>query len=238
MLITAVIGSPHRNGNTAILAREVLRGAAESGAVVKELFLPDYRIEYCRGCLGNMDLFCMSTGRCVINDDVQDLKEIFIISDGIIFASPSYGVKPTAMMKNFITDRIGLTFAYTSALAGKYFVGVSTCGGIGAKQVARELAFSYCVGFHGNGFVTGYLGVKVGYNQITAYPGELRKAYQLGKKVVRDIKARRSYPLQKLFEKMLMKVVVRKIILKNISQNRDGIMKAVYDDLVKRNLLK
>ena len=237
MFITAVIGSPHRNGNTALLAREVLKGAQERGAETREIFLPDYRIEYCRGCIGKINTFCLSTGYCNIDDDVNDLRAILLKSDGIVYASPSYGIMPTAMMKNFIVDRTGMYIAYTSAFAGKYFVGVSTCGGIGASKVAKELAYSYTAGFHANAHTTGFLGVKVGQKKIDDFPAEINKAYKLGEKLANDIRKNKKYPFQKLFDKFLIKIMIRKVILKNIYSNKDGIMKAVYNNLVRRKLI-
>ncbi len=147
MKITAVMGSPTKDGNTCVLAREVLRGAADAGAAVDEIFLAEHRIEFCRGCISRKTKTnCMVSGACVIPDDVNALRRRLYESDGIVLASPSYGIKPTARMKNFIVDRIGMYTAYTSGLGGKYFVGVSTCGGIGAERVARELAKAYRLG--------------------------------------------------------------------------------------------
>jgi len=80
----------------------------------------------------------MSTGKCNIHDDVEELKQKLYQSDGIVLASPSYGIMPTAIMKNFIVDRIGMFTAYTSGFGGKYFAGVSACDGIGAKKVAKK----------------------------------------------------------------------------------------------------
>ncbi len=238
MIITAVIGSPHKNGNTAVLTREVLKGARDKGAEIREIFLPDYRIEYCKGCLGKTGVLCLSTGYCNINDDVNELRAILLKSDGIVYASPSYGIMPTAMMKNFIVDRTGMYFAYTSALAGKYFVGISTCGGIGAGKVAKELAYSYTSGFHANAHTTGFLGVKVGHGKIEEFPAELKKAYKLGEKLAADISKKKKYPFQKLFDKILVRVVIRRLILKNIYDHKDGLMKAVYENLVQRKLIR
>lgn len=41
MKIIAIISSPNRNGNSAVLTREALRGSADSGADVNEIYLPD-----------------------------------------------------------------------------------------------------------------------------------------------------------------------------------------------------
>lgn len=138
MKVTAVLGSPSKNGNTCIMAREVLRGARDAGAETEEIFLAGHHIEYCKGCIGKTPKHCMSTGKCNIHDDVEELKQKLYQSDGIVLASPSYGIMPTAIMKNFIVDRIGMFTAYTSGFGGKYFAGVSACGGIGAKKVAKK----------------------------------------------------------------------------------------------------
>jgi multimeric flavodoxin WrbA len=49
--IIGIISSPRYQGNTATLAREALKGAAASGAEVEEIYLPNYKIEYCQGCM-------------------------------------------------------------------------------------------------------------------------------------------------------------------------------------------
>jgi multimeric flavodoxin WrbA len=239
MKITAVTGSPTINGNTCILAREVLRGAQDAGAEVEEIFLADHKIEFCRGCISrNAKNMCMSTGNCIIDDDVNALKQKLYKSDGIVLASPSYGVMESALMKNFLVDRIGMYTVYTSGLAGKYFVGVSTCGGIGAETVAKNLAKHYIVGFHKRGYMTGHIGAKVGYGTVATNIGIMEKAYEMGKKLVKDIEKKRKYPFQKIFNRIIIRLFARKVILNNIYSNKDGIMKAVYDNLIMRNLIK
>ena len=41
MKITGIISSMNRNGNSATLLRNALNGAADSGADVEEIYLPD-----------------------------------------------------------------------------------------------------------------------------------------------------------------------------------------------------
>ena len=47
MNIIGMISSPRKNGNTATLVREALKGAAEQGATTQEIFLADYNIQFC-----------------------------------------------------------------------------------------------------------------------------------------------------------------------------------------------
>lgn len=239
MKIIAVLGSPTNDGNTCILAREVLKGAQESGADVEEIFLADHKIEFCNGCISrNLKTHCMASGKCIINDDVNDLREKLYAADGIVLASPSYGIMETARMKNFMVDRIGMYTAYTSSLGGKYFVGVSTCGGIGAKKVAQNMAKHFIAGFHRRSFMSGYVAASLGYNRVEENQKIMNQAHLLGMKLVKDIGANKKYPFQKLFDRIMISLVVRRIILKNINTNKDGIMKAVYENLIDRKLIK
>lgn len=238
MKIIAILGSPNRNGNTSTLAREALRGASEKGAEVEEVFLADYRIEYCRGCISrNIKDFCLSTGKCIIPDDAEEIRRKLYESDGIILATPTYGIQPTARMKNFMTDRIGMFNAYSSRLAGKYLVGIATAGGVGAKKTARDLVWGYSSGFFGRSFISGYIGVHIGYGRIEDFPEEMKKARELGRRMATDICTGRSYPFQNLPGRFLIRCVIRPIILKNLLTHREGIMKAVYEDLIERKLL-
>ena len=238
MKIVGVIGSPSSDGNTAVLARQVLNGAKAAGAETEELFLAEYRIEYCHGCISrNRTEHCMSTGRCVIDDDAHALREKLYAADGIVLASPTYGLSETARMKNFLTDRIGMYTVYTSGFGGKYFTGVSTCGGVGASKVARSLGSRYTAGFHQRAFMSGYIGVKLDFGRIENKPAEMEKAYNLGKKLAADISSRRKYPIQKLMDRALTALIVRRMILKNIYARRDSTMKSVYQNLVSRKLL-
>ena len=52
MKIMGIASSPHRDGNSVTLLREALKGAQEAGAETEEIYLPDYDIRYCKGCMG------------------------------------------------------------------------------------------------------------------------------------------------------------------------------------------
>lgn len=232
MKITAVIASPSRDGNTAVLARAALVEAEKAGAETDEIFLADYSIEYCRGCLT-----CMRTGSCVIDDDAWALKDRLYQSDGIILASPSYGVQPAARMKNFLTDRIGMFTVYTSSLGDKYFAGISTAGGIGANKVARRLASEYVAGFFRRGYFSGSLGVLRGMERIETVPNALEKARRLGRKLADDVRTKRPYPFQKLGSRLMTALLIRRVILRNIQENGHGPLAAVKQNLMDRGIL-
>jgi multimeric flavodoxin WrbA len=232
MKITAVISSPARNGNTAVLARAALKAAREEGAETEEIFLADHRIEFCRGCMR-----CMKSGWCAMNDDAMALREKLFASDGIILASPSCGIQPNARFKNFFTHRIGMYTVYTSSLGGKYFAGISTAGGVGARSVARRLAQSHAVGFFRRAYASGYLGVHRGTGRVELVQGAMARARRLGRRLVRDISRQRTYPLQLAGKRIVNRLMVSRLIRRNIEQHRYGMMRAVYENLDSRDLI-
>lgn len=56
--------SPRKNGNSAAMLDEFLRGAQAAGAEVTRFSVSDHNIQPCRGCSA-----CEKTGECVITDD-------------------------------------------------------------------------------------------------------------------------------------------------------------------------
>lgn len=237
MKIVGINGSPTKNGNNSFLLSKALSSAEENGAIVENIFLADYNIEYCKGCLK-----CMELGKCVIKDDFEMIKKKLYNSDGAIFASPSYGVKPTARMKNFLTDRLGMFTVYTSGLRGKYFAGISTAGAIGADKVAKEMAKEFTCGLFGKAYCSGIVAVKLSNSKfemtdVKDQPKAIKKAENLGRKMVSDFQKKRKYPLQNLFKNLFTRYIISKILVKNVLKNRDKMMKAVYSRLVDDKLI-
>lgn len=95
--ILAIYGSPRRNGNTAMLLREAVRGAQEAGADVEEIVLRDLKMSPCLEIYG-----CKKTGRCVIQDDFQDVLDHMLASQGLMLASPIFFYSVSAHTKTLI----------------------------------------------------------------------------------------------------------------------------------------
>lgn len=228
--IVAVVSSPSSNGSTAFLVREALQAARQAGAEVEEIDLSRRELSYCRGCFR-----CMREGRCPIPDDLEVIRDKLYSCDGLILGSPTYGMAPNAMMKNLL-DRLGMYTVYTSALSGKYMAGISTAGAVGSKKVAKGLA-SAGHGFFGRSYVTGCLGGKVGWGHARDDPVLVRKARRLGARMAEDIRKERRYPLQGLGGRVVQALFLRRMIARNILDNRGGSMAAVYADLRARGLL-
>jgi multimeric flavodoxin WrbA len=98
--VVAFIGSPRKNGNTATLTKEVIRGAQDAGAETTIYNLYDMNIKPCQGCLA-----CRKTGRCVMQDDFQGMFKQIIDADVVVFGTPVYLWQVTAQMK-LLWDRL------------------------------------------------------------------------------------------------------------------------------------
>ena len=71
------------NANSEILARETERGAKDAGHEVEFVTLKDKVINFCKGCLA-----CQKLGKCVINDDANEITSKMKEADVIVWATP------------------------------------------------------------------------------------------------------------------------------------------------------
>lgn len=95
----AIYGSPRRKGNTSLLLKNAVKGAIEAGAEVEELVLRDLKMSPCLEIYG-----CKETGRCVIQDDFQQVYDKFLSYQGLMLASPIFFYTVSAHTK-ILMDR-------------------------------------------------------------------------------------------------------------------------------------
>ncbi len=95
--ITAIYGSPRRQGNTTRLLKQAVAGARDGGATVHEIVLRDLKISPCLEIYG-----CTRDGNCVIQDDFQLVREKLLASQGIMLASPIFFYTVSAHTKIFM----------------------------------------------------------------------------------------------------------------------------------------
>jgi multimeric flavodoxin WrbA len=132
MKVLGIVGSPRRNGNTQIMVEEVLAAAREAGAETDIFLVHGKDIKGCDHCEA-----CRATGKCIIEDDMQELYPLVDVADAIIFGSPVYFHGVTAQAKAII-DR---TFCYlqNDGLKGKVAAPVLAVRRIGAGQTRVHL---------------------------------------------------------------------------------------------------
>ena len=100
-----VISTSLRHGsNSNMLADKFVEGALAAGNNVEKISLIGKEIQFCKGCLG-----CQKLGRCVINDDVNDIMVKVLKADVVVWATPIYYYEMSGLMKTLI-DRMNAMY--------------------------------------------------------------------------------------------------------------------------------
>ena len=111
MKIVVLMGSPNKNGSTAILVDSFAQGAAEAGHNCEVIDICRADIHPCTGCVR-----CGYEGPCVQKDDVEVIRGNLLSADMVVFATPLYYYGMTAQLKA-VVDRF---CAYNSSLNGRH----------------------------------------------------------------------------------------------------------------------
>lgn len=100
-----VISTSLRHGsNSDMLADKFVEGARSAGNDVEKISLADKEVHFCKGCLA-----CQKLGKCVINDDVNDIMAKVLDADVVAWATPIYYYEMSGQMKTLI-DRMNAMY--------------------------------------------------------------------------------------------------------------------------------
>lgn len=188
MKVLGIYGSPRIGGNSHILMDEVLRGAKSVGADVNTVLSSILVISGCRECGG-----CDSTGRCVVNDEMQQVYPKLREADVIILSSSIFFYGLPSQLKAII-DRAQAEWNRRRLAKGPeerkeyhggrgYLIAVGATKGKnlfeGVKLTAHYFFDALDMSFEGGLF---YSKVE-GRGDIRDHPDALGEAYELGKRV-------------------------------------------------------
>ncbi len=98
MKITAILGSPRKNGNSDTVAGYFLDEIEKQGGLVERWRLYDMNFSgcvACQACKKGME-------RCVLNDDLTPLMASLQESDTVVIATPIYYFDAAAKVRSFI----------------------------------------------------------------------------------------------------------------------------------------
>lgn len=175
MNIIILMGSPNRDGSTAILVNEFARGAREGGHTVEVLDISHMKIHPCTGCVR-----CGFEGPCMLKDDNETVKRKLLSSDMVVFATPLYYYGMSAQLKT-VTDRF---CAYNSSLHAKHLKSALLSVAWNADDWTFEALEAHYrtlvryIDFDDQGMVLGYGCGSPAMTRRSEYPA---KAYLLGK---------------------------------------------------------
>jgi multimeric flavodoxin WrbA len=94
--VLVLLGSPRKNGNSAILAASIAKGAKLKGAKVETLFIHSMKVAPCKSCYS-----CQKPGStgCSIKDDMQSIYKKLQEAEAWVIASPVYWFTMSAQTK-------------------------------------------------------------------------------------------------------------------------------------------
>lgn len=101
MKVLGIVCSPRKGGNTEIMMNEALAGARSYGAETEPWTTAGKNLKPCDACQSCVQ----KSGKCHINDDMQELYAKVLAAQGIIFGSPSYFNSVTSQAK-IVIDRL------------------------------------------------------------------------------------------------------------------------------------
>lgn len=147
MKVVGVVGSPRKGGNTELLVKTALEGAASLGEVDTELvLLHGKKIQPCNACAA---CWKKEQGVCVIKDDADEVIAKLVEADGIVMGTPVYFGSASALIKALIerclkvnvlkekvsdtsielTANLELSYPFSNKVGGAIAVGGAPSGG-------------------------------------------------------------------------------------------------------------
>jgi multimeric flavodoxin WrbA len=131
MKVLLVNGSPHANGCTYTALCEVA-GALEAQGIETEIFQVGTKsISGCLGCAA-----CIKTGKCVIDDVVNEFVEKAKEADGFVFGSPVHFASASGAITSFM-DRA--FYGKGAVFANKPAAAIMSCRRGGATATLDQL---------------------------------------------------------------------------------------------------
>lgn len=126
MKVLMLNGSPRKEGNTTIALREMEKIFTQEGMETEIVQVGDKVIRGCAACNA-----CKKTGRCVFEDQVNELAEKFQQADGLVVASPVYYASANSTLTACL-DRLFYSTAFDKTMKVGASVAVARRGGCSA----------------------------------------------------------------------------------------------------------
>ena len=126
MKVLLINGSPKSNGNTAYALNQMADVFAQQGVETEIIHIGNQAIRGCTACQG-----CYKTGKCVIDDAVNQTAAKFQEADGMVVASPVYYASANATLIAYL-DRLFYSTHFSKHMKVGASVAVARRGGCSA----------------------------------------------------------------------------------------------------------
>ena len=119
--IVGIVGSYRKGGIIDSAVSEALKGAESNGADTVKIFLPEKTIEFCNNCRTCTQQPGDKRGKCVHDDDMEEILQQIDEADGYVLGSPVNLGTVTAIMKRFMERLIVYAYWPWGKIAGPKF---------------------------------------------------------------------------------------------------------------------
>lgn len=126
MKVLILNGSPHKNGNTSIALNEMIKVFEAEGVQTDIVYVGNKPISGCIGCYA-----CYKTGKCAIDDIVNDVALRLKDADGMVIASPVYYASANGTLISLL-DRLFYSSGFDKRMKVGASVAVARRGGASA----------------------------------------------------------------------------------------------------------
>lgn len=184
--VLVLLGSPRREGNSAILAEKISKGAMLAGGKVETVFLHELNIAPCKSCYA-----CQrpkSIG-CSIDDDMQQIYREMLDADAWVIATPVYWFNMSAQTKLWMDRCFALPAYKENPFSGKRVAIAMSYGGddpFDSGCVNALRTFQDAFGNVGSKIVGMVYGSAMDAGDIKEDEALMEKAEELGKQLVSD----------------------------------------------------
>lgn len=132
MNVLLVNGSPHKEGCTYTALLEVGKGLEEQGITCETFWIGKQAISGCVACVA-----CNSSGRCYMNDIVNEFLDKATNFDAFVFGSPVHFSAIAGSMTSFM-NRAFFSARSTDIFKGKPVAAVTSCRRSGAVSTLDQ----------------------------------------------------------------------------------------------------
>jgi multimeric flavodoxin WrbA len=178
MKVVAVLGSPHEDGFSSTLAREVLRGAADVGHHVVIYEVNKMNVKGCQGCR-----YCKENNAdCIVQDDLKPYWKDLHECGALLVSSPNYASQVCGPMITFMNRHYCLLDRdwKVRVHAGIKLIGVFSQGN--GNPEAYKAQYNWYLGdFQNRDMALVDTLVHAGNQPLTPDCELMRRAYSIGK---------------------------------------------------------
>ena len=126
MKVLLINGSPKANGNTARALEEMRKVFSQEGVETEIIHVGNQNIRGCVACTS-----CYKTGKCIVDDMVNECAKKFDECDGMVVASPVYYASANGTLISFL-DRLFYSSHFDKRMKVGASVAVARRGGCSA----------------------------------------------------------------------------------------------------------